>query len=60
MSEYRESELIELIKWIAWDGQLRTDDHIIDEIVPVLGFSRRGVRIENAIRNAIALWRSRS
>jgi very-short-patch-repair endonuclease len=60
ISEYRGSELIELIKWIASDGQLRTDDQIIDEIVPVLGFSRRGVRIENAIRNAIALWRPQS
>jgi hypothetical protein len=60
ISEYRESELIELIKWIASDDQLRTDDQIIDEIIPVLGFSRRGVRIENAIRNAIALWRPQS
>jgi very-short-patch-repair endonuclease len=58
ISEYRGGELIQLIRWIASDGQLRTDDQIIDEIVPVLGFSRRGVRIENAIRNAIALWRS--
>jgi hypothetical protein len=52
--------LIQLLRWIASDGQLRTDDEIIDEIVPVLGFSRRGVRIENAIRNALALWRSQS
>jgi hypothetical protein len=60
IGEYRGNELIELINWISSDGQLRTDDQIIDEIVPVLGFSRRGVRIENAIRNAIALWRSHS
>jgi hypothetical protein len=52
-----DSELIELVRWIASDGQLRTDDQIIDEIIPTLGFSRRGVRIESAIRNAIALWR---
>ncbi len=60
ISEYRGSELIGLIEWIASDGLLRTDDQIIDEIIPVLGFSRRGVRIENAIRNAIVLWRPQS
>jgi hypothetical protein len=58
INDYHGSELIELIRWIASDGQLRTDDQIIDEIVPELGFSRRGVRIETAIRSAIALWRS--
>jgi hypothetical protein len=57
ISEYRGSELIQLVRWVASDGQLRTDDQIIDEIIPTLGFSRRGVRIESAIRNAIALWR---
>ena len=60
ISEHHGSELIELIKWIASDGQLRTDDQIIDEIVPVLGFGRRGARIDRAVRSAIALWRSQS
>lgn len=60
ISEYRENELIQLLRWIASDGQLRTDDQIIDEMVPALGFSRRGVRIENAIRSAITRWRPRS
>jgi hypothetical protein len=60
ISEYRENELIQLLRWIASDGQLRTDDQIIDEMVPTLGFSRRGVRIENAIRSAINPWRARS
>src|ERR1700677_2742411 len=46
ISEYREDELIQLLKWIASDGQLRTDDQIIDEMVSTLGFSRRGNRIE--------------
>ena len=60
ISEYREGELIQLLRWIASDGQLRTDDQIIDEVIPTLGFSRRGVRIESAIRSAIARWRPRS
>ena len=60
ISEYREGELIQLLRWIASDGQLRTDDQIIDEMIPTLGFSRRGVRIESAILSAIARWRPRS
>lgn len=59
ISEYREGELIQLLSWIASDGQLRSDDQIIDELIPMLGFSRRGVRIENAVRGAIARWRPR-
>jgi hypothetical protein len=39
---------------------LRTDDQIVDEMVAVLGFSRRGVRIERAIQSAIACWRPRA
>jgi very-short-patch-repair endonuclease len=60
ISEYREGELIQLLRWIASDGQLRTDDQIIDEMILALGFGRRGSRIENAIRNAISRWRPRS
>jgi very-short-patch-repair endonuclease len=60
IGEYHAGELIQLVSWIASDGQLRTNDQIIDEIIPILGFSRRGVRIESAIRDAIAQWRPRS
>ena len=59
IGEYRSSELIQLVSWIGLYGQLRTDDQIIAEIVPILGFTRRGVRIENAVRNAIAQSRPR-
>jgi very-short-patch-repair endonuclease len=59
IKEYREGELIQLLAWIASDGQLRTDDQIMDEMIATLGFSRRGTRIENAVRNAIARWRPR-
>jgi very-short-patch-repair endonuclease len=57
IGEYREYELIQLLIWIASDGQLRTDDQIVDEMVRILGFGRRGNRIENAIRSAISRWR---
>jgi len=58
ITQYTSSELTQLLRWIASDGQLRTDDQIADEMVAVLGFSRRGVRIERAIQSAIARWRT--
>jgi len=60
IADYSPSELAQLLRWIASDGQLRTDEQIVDEMVAVLGFSRRGKRIESAIHRAIAYWRPRS
>jgi hypothetical protein len=37
---------------------LRTDEEILKDLLPELGFARRGVRIETAIRNAIDQFRS--
>jgi very-short-patch-repair endonuclease len=53
IEDYSPNELVELVRWINSDGQLRTDEQIICEILPELGFARRGVRIENAIQDAI-------
>jgi hypothetical protein len=47
-----------LIQWISSDGQLRTDEEIIAEMVSVLGFIRRGVRIEAAVRKALQSYRA--
>ena len=60
IDQYSTVELTQILRWIASDGQLRTDDQIIDEMVTALGFSRRGVRIERAIQSAIAYWRPRT
>jgi very-short-patch-repair endonuclease len=57
ISHYSARELEELVKWVVSDGKLRTDEEIISEMVSALGFTRRGVRIESAIRNAILLGR---
>jgi very-short-patch-repair endonuclease len=59
VNQYAMGELIQLLRWIASDGQLRTDDQIIDEMVAALGFSRRGARIERAVQSAITCWRPR-
>jgi len=60
IGEYDQGELVRLLAWIASDGQLRTDEQIIEEMVATLGFSRRGRRIERAIQSAMATWRLRS
>jgi very-short-patch-repair endonuclease len=59
ITHYSARELEELVKWIASDGKLRTDEEIISEMVSALGFARRGVRIESAIKNAILSGRIR-
>jgi len=53
IDDYSSNQLIEIVRWVTSDGQLRTDEQIISEVLPALGFSRRGVRIETAIRDAI-------
>jgi len=57
INQYSAAELNEFLRWIASDGQLRTDEQLIDEMVSVLGFSRRGSRIERALQSVISGWR---
>ncbi len=58
IGDYTQAELIALIRWILSDGSLRTDDEICTEMVRELGFKRRGVRIEEAVRAALKRVRS--
>jgi very-short-patch-repair endonuclease len=58
ITQYQSHELVELIWWIATDGQLRTDDEIVAEMKSELGFSRAGVRIETAIKSALEVYRT--
>jgi hypothetical protein len=57
---YSRRELRSLIEWINSDGRLRTDEEIIEEMIPELGFSRRGPRIEAAIRSVLDVMRASS
>jgi len=57
INQYTQDEIIQLLKWVTSDGQLRTNDQIIDEMTALLGFSRRGSRIESVIQCAIDSWR---
>lgn len=58
IAQYSPHELVQLILWLASDGQLRTDVEIMAEMISVLGFSRRGARIETAIKSALQTYRA--
>jgi very-short-patch-repair endonuclease len=62
IDEYQLSELVALVEWIESDGRSRTDEELRQELVNELGFKRRGVRIDEAIRKAVAQshWRAKS
>jgi hypothetical protein len=55
--EYREDDIQRILDWIASDGLLRSDDEMLVEAVPALGFQRRGKLIDERVRISIARWR---
>jgi very-short-patch-repair endonuclease len=54
---YPEWDLISLISWIESDGRLRTDEEIIEELLPELGFQRRGARIDGVLTSVLEKYR---
>ncbi|HET7738771.1 MAG TPA: AAA domain-containing protein, partial [Tepidiformaceae bacterium] len=54
IDDYSPRELVAIVNWIRSDGRLRTDEELLEEAMDALGFSRRGPRIEAALREAIA------
>ena len=60
IDDYTQAELVALIRWILSDGCLRTDEEILKEMVSVLGFKRRGARIDRAVQAATKRVRSSS
>lgn len=59
ITEYSEWELMAMIDWIESDGRLRSDEEIIDELLPEFGFHRRGARIEGVLKSALEKHRNR-
>jgi very-short-patch-repair endonuclease len=51
--EYSATELQNLLRWVKSDGKLRTNDELADEMFEALPFSRRGSKIDAAIRKTI-------
>ena len=50
---YRPAELVALMQWIRSDGILRTEDDLVLEAMQVLGYRRRGGRIDALLRAAV-------
>jgi len=59
IGDYTPRELESVVEWIRSDGRLLTQDELVDEAIAVLGFSRRGKRIVDALVRAIAAVRAR-
>ncbi len=54
ITEYANDELQALLGWVKSDGKLRTNDELADEMLAALPFSRRGSKIDAALKRAIA------
>ena len=54
IDEYSPAQLQDIVRWVRSDGRLRTDDEILEEVMAVLEFSRRGTRIVERINAAVA------
>ena len=57
IDEYSDTELQKLLDWVKSDGKLRTNDELVDEMFAALPFSRKGSRIDEALRRTIE-WAS--
>jgi very-short-patch-repair endonuclease len=56
ITEYASRELLALLRWVQSDGKLRTNDELADEMFAALPFSRRGAKIEAALKQTIQAW----
>jgi very-short-patch-repair endonuclease len=55
---YSDAELLAFVRWLQSDSILRSDNEIIDDLIPELGFQRRGPRIVDRLIVVIQRWRS--
>ena len=53
IGQYSQHELGRIARWIESDGTLRTEEQVLAEMMAVLGFQRRGPKIEPTLRTAI-------
>jgi hypothetical protein len=44
-----------LLAWVKSDGILRTNDELADEMFAALPFSRRGSKIEAALKQVVSI-----
>jgi very-short-patch-repair endonuclease len=60
IEHYTDRDLIRCVEWIMSDELLRTDEEMLEEMISVLGFERRGSRIVERIQTAIRAARARA
>jgi hypothetical protein len=60
ISNYSQHDLQRVIRWIESDGQLRTRDELLSNVMEDMHFTRRGHKIVELIEQAIAAERSRN
>lgn len=53
ITAYTPFELRAMVRWVDSDTLLRTEEEMVDEVMRVLGFRRRGARIDQAITAAV-------
>jgi len=58
IDDYTDDELEKLVRWLL-SRRLMTDEELVDTATAELGFHRRGRRIEDALRRAVAAVRAR-
>lgn len=51
---YKDSELLQVVKWVKSDTLLRTDDELLHAVLDKLGFKRGGNKINSRIMKAIS------
>jgi very-short-patch-repair endonuclease len=56
IGDYSSEDLLTLVQWVQSDGKLRSHEEIADEMFSALPFSRRGSKIDAALRSAIQRW----
>ena len=54
ITEYSDQQLVDIVRWVRADGALRTDESLMAEIRELMGFRRRGTRIDAALARAIS------
>ncbi len=59
ISEYAQSDLVRLARWVESDGRLRTEEEIVDAMMLQLGFHRHGSRIIAMLTEAIRRARAK-
>jgi very-short-patch-repair endonuclease len=53
IGEYSPAQIVQLIRWIESDDQLRTEEEVVAEAMNELGFQRHGKKIVAALQTAV-------